>query len=87
MQEKLHLCVGFYPDGSYVANTVRDSDLKNNIEYNKTNRPGRFYFVDNEYVCGGLYQPEIQAAYIEKYKARIIELGLKPMSHDTRPYL
>ena len=42
MPKKLHLCVGFYPDGTYVANTVRDEDLQNNIEYNKTYRPGRY---------------------------------------------
>ena len=87
MQEKLHLCVGFYPDGSYAANTVRDSDLKNNVEYNKANRPGRFYFVDGEYACGGLLHADEQAEFIENCKKRIVELGLKPLPYDSRPYL
>ena len=85
--DTLHLCVGFYPDGSYVCNTVKDDDLENNVAYNRANRPGRFYFVDGEYACGGLLEPEAKKAFIEKCKARITELGLKAHHTDTRPYI
>ena len=84
---KLHLCVGFYPDGSYVCNTVRDEDLKSNIEYNDMNRPGRIYFVDGEYACGGLMEQYTKDAFIEKCKERMKELGLKPAASDTHPYI
>lgn len=49
-----HIAIDFYPNGDYKINIVADADLKDNIEYNKKWRPGRFYFVDGEYVCGGL---------------------------------
>lgn len=84
---KLHLCVGFYLNGTYKANTVRDEDLESNIAYNREYRPGRFYFVDGEYACGGMLVPEAQAKYIAECKARIAELGLKPLPYDTRPYV
>ncbi|MDE7242414.1 MAG: hypothetical protein K2O18_00275 [Oscillospiraceae bacterium] len=82
---RLYFCVGFYPDGSYVTNTVREEDLQNNIEYNKCNRPGRFYFVDGEYVCGGMLDADAKDEFIEKCKARMKEL--KPQPYDTRPYI
>ena len=86
-EERLHLYIGFYPDGSYVSNTVRDCDLEANIEYNKHYRPGRTYFVDGEYACGGMFEPEAQARFIETCKERIGSLGRKPESCDTRPYI
>ena len=85
-QPKLHLCVGFYLNGDYVCNTVRDEDLQSNVEYNKTFRPGRFYFVDGKYACGGMLLPGPQAEHIAKCEARIAELSLKPEPRDTRPY-
>lgn len=74
----LHLCVGFYPDGSFKCNTVDDEKLQDNIEYNRVFRPGRFYFVDGEYVCGGVFKEPKQSQLIEGFKNKIKELNLKP---------
>lgn len=83
----LHCCVGFYPNGEYVVNTVPDSDLDRNVYYNKNMRPGRFYFVDGEYVCGGLLRKEMKEKFIEECKKRIKDLGLKAGTASFKPYL
>lgn len=83
----LHLCVGFYNNGQFVTNTVCDENLQSNIEYNKKYRPGRLYFVDGEYVCGGMLKEPYKSERINLYKQRIKDLGLKPKAHDTAPYV
>lgn len=83
----LHLCVGFYLNGQFKTNTVCDENLKDNIEYNRVFRPGRFYFVDGEYVCGGLLKEPHQQKFIEQCKNRIKELNLQPDSRDSVPYV
>ena len=85
--QEIHVCFGFYLNGDYVVNHVRDEDLKGNIEYNRRNRPGRFYFVDGEYVCGGALLPEPQAEFIAKCLKRIEDMNIKPSMRDSRPYL
>lgn len=52
-EKSLHVCVGFYHNGHYVVNYVRHEDLNRNVAYNRTFRPGRAYFVDGEWACGG----------------------------------
>ena len=84
--ETLHLCVGFYNNGQFKTNTVKGKNLADNIEYNLTMRPGRFYFVDGEHVGGGMLKEPYQTETVNKYKTRIKELGLKPANHDTAPY-
>lgn len=84
---KLHLCVGFYPNGSFKCNTVCEENLQNNIEYNSVFRPGRFYFVDGEYVCGGMAAEPSKSEFIEVCKQRIRNLKLKPDMSDSAPYV
>lgn len=84
--DTLHLCVGFYGNGDFKANTVKGRNLADNIEYNRHMRPGRFYYVDGEYMCGGMLKKEFMPDRITQHKAWIKELGLKPKDHDTAPY-
>lgn len=83
---KLHLCVGFYPNGDFKCNTVSDENLKSNIRYNEMFRPGRFYFVDGEYVCGGVLKEPHQTEFIEKCKKRIIDMNLQPDSVESEVF-
>ena len=85
--EKIHTAVGFYPNGDMVVNYVRDSDLSNNIAYNKANRPGRFYFVDGEYVCGGCLTQPAMDDFIKKCRQRLIDNPIRERNFDSRPYL
>ena len=79
----LHLCIGFYPNGQFKTNTVSDEHLENNIKYNKMFRPGRFYFVDGEYVCGGMFLQPKQDELIASFKQKIADLGLKPEMEES----
>lgn len=83
---RLHLCVGFYNNGDFKCNTVKEENLKSNIEYNDAWRPGRFYFVDGQYACGGVLKEPYQTEYIEECIQRIKDLGLRPKPYDTAPY-
>lgn len=87
MSGPLHVCVGFYLDGSYRINIVRDEDLADNIDYNRTLRPGRFYFVDGKYACGGVLKPEPQADFIRQCEKRLIEMAIPEPIKDSRPYV
>lgn len=84
---KLHLCVGFYPNGQFKINTVCDENLQDNIEYNRKWRPGRFYFVDGEHVCGGLFREPYQTEFIEQCKQKMKELNMQPGPKDSLPYV
>ena len=83
----LHCCVGFYPNGEFVVITVTDGDLEGNIEYNRRMRPGRFYFVDGVYICGGCLHGEMKEKFIAECKQRIKDLGLKARTISSKPYL
>lgn len=83
----LHLCVGFYPDGSFKINTVADENLQQNIEYNSIFRPGRYYFVDGKYVCGGICEEERKLLFIEECKEKIKDLDLKPASAESATFI
>lgn len=80
-----HIAVGFYLNESFKVNVVADEDLQNNIEYNRKFRPGRFYFVDGEYVCGGVLKEPYQQEFIEKCKKRLKNFRVDN-SVPTRPY-
>lgn len=84
---KLHLCVGFYLDGSFKCNTVADKHLADNIKINKEFRPGRFYFVDGEHVCGGLLKEPEKSLFILKCKQKIKDLNLKPDAHESYEFV
>ena len=86
-KQRIHVAVGFYLNGDYKVNYVRDADLENNIAYNRTNRPGRFYFVDGEYACGGCLIQPAQDEFIAKCKQRLAELELPERDFDSRPYI
>lgn len=81
---KLHLCVGFYENGEFKTNTIPGKKLADNIEYNRLFRPGRYYYVDGEYMCGGI--TDDLKAKIAEHKAVMKEWNLQPADHDTSPY-
>lgn len=82
----LHLCVGFYENGDFKTNTVAGRNLPDNIEYNRFMRPGRYYYIDGEYMCGGMVIREKLPERIARHKALIKEYGLQPGNHDSAPY-
>lgn len=82
----IHVCVGFYLNGDYVVNHVADEHLEANVRCNRDYRPGRFYFVDGEYMCGGVLKPDAQAAFIEKCKKKLAELNIQPASFPSKEY-
>ena len=86
-ENRIHICVGFYANMDYVINYVRDKDLKNNIAYNRTFRPGRAYFVDGEYVHGGMFNEEAMPAFIERCKQKLKELNPQPRSFPSPTYM
>ena len=83
----LHLCIGFYENGDFKTNTVCGRNLPDNIEYNRLMRPGRYYYVDGEYVCGGMVMEEKLTERIAMHKDRIRKLGILLSSHDSAPYV
>lgn len=80
-----HVAVGFYLNGDCKINIVADADLENNIAHNKKWRPGRFYFVDGEYVCGGVLGEPRKSEFIQECKERLKDLHIDS-SKVTRPY-
>lgn len=82
----VHVCVGFYSNGDYVVNMVDDKDLADNIKYNSTFRPGRFYYVDGKYACGGMLIPDAQKERIAQHEAQIAEMNRKPTLCAVTPY-
>ena len=83
----IHVCVGFYPNGEMRINRVRDEDLENNVAYNRANRPGRLYFVDGKYVCGGLLKQPAMDEFIAKCEARLAATNIPTPTTDSRPYV
>lgn len=73
-------------NGSYICNTVRDCDLQSNIEYNEMFRPGRYYFVDGDYVCGGFAKGEELQKQIIRYKTILSALNLQKSDKASIPY-
>lgn len=58
LMAKIHTTIGIYCNGSFKVNGVKDEDLANHIEYNKTFRFGRALVVDNEIVYQGYMKKE-----------------------------
>lgn len=55
---RIYTTIGIYSDGTYKLNGVKEEDLKDHIEYNKTYRFGRALLVDGEIVNLGYFQRE-----------------------------
>ena len=85
-EKSLHVCVGFYPNGHYVVNYVRHEDRNRNVAYNRTFRPGRAYFVDGEWACGGGGQDGQPTNFVKACSERIKALDVPEPVTDSRPY-
>lgn len=79
----VHVCVGVYPNMQYKTNHVADRDLRSNVEYNRSMRPGRYYFVDGIYICGGMDDSDRNIREITEFVARLDE---KPKPVPEYPY-
>ena len=77
----MHLTVGVYMNGQYKYNVVRDEDLEDHIEYNKTFRWGRGFFVDGK--C--IHQGYLSGEQVRNWTKRISEMDID-MSKPTIPY-
>lgn len=82
MADGIHICVGFYPNMSYVVNYVRDDDLTDNVECNRKWRPGRAYFVDGEHVCGG----RDASGFVEKCLKRLSKMRIPTPKSPSEIY-
>jgi len=82
MADGIHVCVGLYPNMSYVVNYVRDDDLADNVEYNRKWRPGRAYFVDGGHVCEDL----AKSGFVEKCLKRLSKMKMPAPESPSRIY-
>lgn len=78
-----HLTLGVYPSGQYISNIVRDKDLAEHIQYNKTFRPGRLLYVDGQRVYDGMVKDcakydQVAEVFYARYDI--------DMSRPTLPY-
>lgn len=64
----IHTTIGIYPNGSHKVNGVAEEHLKDHIDYNLGNRPGRALMVDGVVVYSGGCNPEELERYIAKNK-------------------
>lgn len=76
-----HISVGVYSNGKYVVNVVRDEDLSEHIEYNKTMRFGRGLFVDG--VC--INQGYLSGEQVKNWTERISTMDID-ITTPTIPY-
>lgn len=60
-----HLVLNIYASGNYKYNVVKDSDLEDNIEFNKQWRGGRLIYVDGKRVYGGCIIEDALGEYDE----------------------
>lgn len=78
---QIHTTCGVYANGDMVLNGVREENLEQHIEFNKTARPGRGLFVDGLCVNTG-YLTEEQVIHFTKL---LKETRFK-RTKDTQPY-
>ena len=83
-----HLTIGIYNNRQWKHNVVAEEDLQSHIEYNKTWRPGRIFYVDGKRVHNGMIKEEYLKEYdaLEK-KIRTEILRDVNMSKVTTPYV
>ena len=58
-----HLTLGVYLSGDYTYNVVREEDLEEHIQFNKTFRPGRLLYVDGQRIYNGVLKKEALPKY------------------------
>ena len=78
-ESKIHTVIGVYANGCYVINGVPSKNLKDNIAYNKSARPGRAIIVDGK--C--MYKGSVSGNVIIKVNQ---EHGKTRLTSDTQPY-
>lgn len=80
-----HLVLNIYASGNYKYNVVRDRDLKDNIEFNKTWRFGRIIYVDGKRIYDGCIVKEALSKYDDIAK-EFYENNTVDMMQPTIPY-
>lgn len=81
-----HLTLGIYANGQYKYNVVREEDLENHIEYNKTFRFGRLLYVDGERVYDGDAQTRADLEKYDKIAEDFYKNNKVNMNIPTIPY-
>lgn len=82
-KKPVHICIGVYPNMQFKVNHVSDEDLASNVEYNRAMRPGRYYFVDGIYICGGM---DDSGAKIQEVTDFVADLAIEPRRAPEYPY-
>ena len=80
-----HLTLGVYLSGDYTYNVVREEDLEEHIQFNKTFRPGRLLYVDGERVYNGVIKEEALYKY-DKIAREFYMANNVDLSKPTTPY-
>lgn len=84
----MHLTIEVYTNKQWKYNVVRDEDLEDHIEYNKTWRWGRLLYVDGVRVYDGCHKAESLPMYDALAKEVYEDLLKKVnLNKDTRPYV
>lgn len=82
----MHVTLGIYHNKDYKFNVVRDEDLQEHIEYNKTWRPGRLLYVDGKRVNNGCINPEYLDEYDKIAKDFFDNFDISKYGKPTIPY-
>ena len=77
----MHYTVGVYMNGQYKVNVVRDEDLDDHIQYNKTFRFGRGLFLDGKCV----HQGYLSGEQVRNWENKISKMNID-LSKPTIPY-
>lgn len=77
----MHYTVGVYMNGQYKVNVVRDEDLDDHIQYNKTFRFGRCLFLDGKCV----HQGYLSGEQVRNWENKISKMNID-LSKPTIPY-
>ena len=80
-----HLTLGVYLSGDCAYNVVREEDLEEHIQFNKTFRPGRLLYVDGQRIYNGV----LKEKYLPKYDKIVEEFYMTnnvDLDKPTTPY-
>ena len=80
-----HLTLGVYLSGDYTYNVVREEDLEEHIQFNKTFRPGRLLYVDGQRIYNGVIKKEALSKYDTVAEEFYASYNIN-MSKPTIPY-
>ena len=81
-----YLTLGVYASGQYTYNVVKEEDLENHIEYNKTFRPGRLLYVDGKRVHDGNVKTKETLDTYDNISEEFYKNSKVDMSIPTIPY-